>query len=83
MKRFGEHPELLVLLGRCALRLHAQGCQSLGDAPRYWERALRLDPDSHAAAGFLKAYRRATPSGGKVGMAVEEAVRSPSHTINS
>ena len=75
LQRFGEHPDLLVLLGRCALRLDGQGRQqNLGDAPRYWERALRLDPDSHTAAGLLKAYRRASHDSGRVGMAVEEAV---------
>ena len=76
MKRFGEHPDLLVLLGRCAVRLHGQSRQSLSDAPRYWEHALRLDPDAQDAAGLLKAYRRAASGGGKVGMAVEEAVRT-------
>ena len=75
MKRFGEHPDLLVLLGRCAVRLRGQSRQGLSDAPRYWEHALRLDPDARAAAGLLKAYRRAASGGEKVGMAVEEAVR--------
>ena len=89
MRRFGEQPDLLVLLGRCMLRLHAPGSQQQqqgrgqqhgqeqGDAKRYWERALRLDPDSHGAAGYLKAFRRVaaqSSGGGSSSMALEEAV---------
>ena len=71
-------PDLLVLLGRCLVRVEptengGRGVSGGEAAGHHWERAVRLDPDCGAAAGFLKSYRRAVASGGGK-MAVEESV---------
>ena len=69
LSKRGEHPKLLVLLGRCLLRT-GHGAT----AAEKWERAVRLDPDDRAAVGLLKAYRRGVGSNGSVG-AMQEAGR--------
>jgi len=68
LSKLGEHPKLLVLLGRCLLRT-GHGAT----AAEKWERAVRLDPDDRAAVGLLKAYRRGVGSNGSVGAMQEVA----------